>query len=514
MLRELFDSVVSQQPQTLALIEGETRICYADLMSRSGRLARYLVEELGLRCGNHIAVCLPSCWEVVAGFLAAAGIGAVWVTVHPQWRSREIAWLAGRVPLRTLITNSLLQQTWRDAAVLPPGVVLIDDPAIQDRLLASAAPLAPSPSMEDEVSVCFTTSGSTGRPRVAPRTQANLLAAARSAAAVLGVKSGTRILSAVPFHHAGGFENCMLVPLLFGATAVVLPSFTPAAAEAAVAQERVQLIMGSPFIYSMLLESNASRASFASVEAAISFGAPMAQDIARRLEERLGLRVRQLYGTTETGVIAIQPRDTPFQPGIAGHPVASAEVHILDERGECLGLGCNGEVAVAGPGVVTGYLNEPDLNQELFRDGFFRTGDLGRLDASGTLILCGRSKTVLNIGGIKVDPAEIEGVLLEMPEVRDCIVRGVPDTRQGEIAVATIGVRPGSTLSRQAVVAHCRRRLAEFKIPRRIEFVDAIAVEVTGKKPKAWGTEGDESHFKRNEDAPGDDAQRVRGKTG
>jgi long-chain acyl-CoA synthetase len=491
MLRELFDSVASRQPQTPALIEGETRLCYADLMSRSGRFARYLVEEVGLRRGDYIAVCLPNCWEVVAGFLAAAGIGAVWVPFHPQWRSREIAWLAGRVPLRALITKSVLEQAWRDAAVLPPAVVLIDDPEIQDRLLTSCAPLATSPSAEDEVLVCFTTSGSTGRPRVAPRTQANLLAAARSAATVLGVKPGTRILSAVPFHHVGGFDNCLLLPLLYGATAVVLPSFTPATAEAAVAQERIQLIMGSPFIYSMLLEINANHASFVSVETAISFGAPMAPEVARRSEERLGLRVRQLYGATEAGVIAIQSANTPFQPGIAGHPVASAEVRILDERGERLGLGCVGEVTVRGPGVVAGYLDEPDLNRELFRDGFFRTGDLGRLDASGSLILRGRSKMVLNIGGAKVDPAEIESVLLEMPEVRDCTVRGVRDARQGEIIAATIGVRPGCALSRNAVVAHCRRRLAEFKIPRQIEFVDAIAVEVSGKKPKVWGSEGD-----------------------
>jgi long-chain acyl-CoA synthetase len=489
MLRELFDSVASQQPQALALIEGETRVCYGELMARSGRFARYLVEEMGVRRGDNIAVCLPSCWQVVVGFLAAAGIGAVWVPFHPQWRSREIAWLAGKVPLRALITNSLLQQTWRDAAVLPPSVVLIDDPAIQDRLLASAAPLPASPSMEDEVSVCFTTSGSTGRPRAALATQTNLLASLQTNGTVLGVRPGMRSLSAVPFHHSGGFVF-MLLPLAFGATVVVLPSFTPAAAEAAAAQERVQLLMGSPFIYSMLLESNANRASFTSVETAISVGAPMAPDIARRSEEQLGLRVRQLYGASETGVIAIQSPDTPFQPGVVGPPVASAEVHILDERGERLGLDCSGEVAVRGPGVVHGYLNEPDLNRELFRDGFFRTGDLGRLDASGTLILCGRSKTVINLGGIKVDPAEIEGVLLEMPEVRACTVRGVRDMRQGEIAVATIEVRPDSTLSRQAVVVHCRRRLAEFKIPRRIEFVDTIPVDVTGKKPKAWEAEG------------------------
>jgi long-chain acyl-CoA synthetase len=414
-------------------------------------------------------------------------LGAIWVPFHPQWRSREIAWLVGRVPLRVLITNSLLVETWREAAVLPPGVVCIDDPAIQDALLAPAsAPLPASLSGADEASICFTTSGSTGRPRVVLRTQANLLAAARSTAAALRVEPAMPILSAVPFHHSGGSDNCMLLPLLVGATAVLPQSFTPAAAVAALARERVRLIMGSPSIYSMLVESAAAPASFATVEAAISFGAPLAPETARRLEERLGLRVRQLYGATETGVIAIQSPDTPFQPGVVGHPVASAEVHILDEHGQRLGPGCTGEVAVGGPGVVNGYLDEPVLNRELFRDGFFRTGDLGRLDEAGTLFLCGRSKTLINLGGTKVDPAEIEHVLLEMPAVRDCVVRGLRDPQQGEIVAAAIALRPGCELSRQAVVAHCRARMAEFKIPRRIEFVDALPADASGKKPQAW----------------------------
>ncbi len=454
-------------------------------MARSGRFARHLVEQHGLRPADYVAVCLSNRWEFAAGFFAVAGIGAVWVPFHPQWRSREIAWLAGRVPLRALVTTRAQLETWRDAAVLPPSVVLVDDPAFQDTLLASAAaPLAAAPSQEHEVSVCLTTSGSTGRPRVVLRTQANLLNAALGAAAVLGVQPGTRILGAVPFHCTGGFDNCLLVPLLSGATAVVLESFTPAATEAAVAGERVQLIMGSPFIYSMLLEASAARASFATVETAISFGAPMPPDTVRRAEQQLGLRVRQLYGATETGVSAIQAPDTPFLPGVVGRPIPTAEVHILDELGQRLGPGCTGEVAVGGPGVVTGYLDQPELNRELFRDGFFRTGDLGRLDESGTLILCGRSKALINLGGAKVDPAEIEHVLLAMPAVRDCVVRGVHDPQQGEIVSVSIAVRPGFELSRQAVVAHCRERMAEFKIPRRIEFVDALPVDATGKKPQ------------------------------
>ncbi len=494
MLRELFESVVSRQPQTLALIDGPARISYAELLSRSGRFARYLVEQAGLRPGDPIAVCLPNCWEFVAGFFAASGIGAVWVPVHTEWRSRELAWLAGKLKLRALITNRRLEQAWRDAAVLPPAVVRIDDPAFQNALLSPSPPLTTFPSIQDEPGVCLSTSGSTGRPRVVHRTQSNLLASTRSTSSGLGLQPGTRILSAAPFYHLGGFGTSMLTPLLSGATAVVLRSFSPAAAEAAVAEERIQIMMGSPFMYSMLLESNASRASFASVETAISFGAPIAPQTVHRLEQRLGLRMRQIYGTTETGIVALQSPDTPFQPGLAGHPVASAVVHILDERGQRLGPGCVGEVAVRGPAVVTGYLDEPELNRELFRDAFFHTGDLGRLDESGALILCGRSKSIINLGGVKVDPAEIENVLLEIPAVRDCTVYGVSAARQGEIVAAAIALRPGCELSRQAVVAHCRLRLAEFKIPRRIEFVDAIPVDTTGKKPQPWAPAPDQSH--------------------
>jgi long-chain acyl-CoA synthetase len=488
MLRELFDSVARRQPEALALVDGEFGISYAELVSRSDRFARYLADVAGVRHGDRVAVCLPNCWEVAAGFLASSGMGAVWVPFHPGWCAREIAAFASALSLRALITNRECEQTWRDGEVLPPTVLLADDPALQDTLRGSTAALPPSPSPGDEPALCGTTSGSTGRPRIFLRTQANLLAAARSTATSLGIKPGWRMLSVVPFHHCGGFENCLLMPLVAGATAVVLPAFIPASVEAAVARHQIQLLMGSPFIYAMLLESNVNRASFASVEIAISFGAPMAKAVVHRCIDRLGIRIRQLYGTSETGVIAIEPPGAPGQTVPAGRPVDSMEVHIVDEQGRLVEPGSIGYVAVRGPGVIAGYLDQPDSDRESFQQGFFRSGDLGRMDASGELILCGRSNSILNLGGIKVAPAEIEDVLLEMPEVRDCVVRGVPDERQGEIPAAIIAVRSGCELSRRDIVAHCRRRLAEFKIPRRIELVDSIPVEVTGKRPVAWST--------------------------
>jgi acyl-CoA synthetase (AMP-forming)/AMP-acid ligase II len=492
MLREQFDSVARRRNHALALIDGGARISYAELASRAGRFALHLVEEAELRPGDRVAVCLPNRWEVVAGFLAVSGIGAVWVPFHPEWRGREIAWLAGTLPPRLLITSGSLLQPWRESGACPRRVVLVDDPAVQGMLCASPGTPAPALSTAHEPAVCFPTSGSTARPRIVPRTQANLDAAVRAACGALPVRAGMRVLSVIPFHHSGGFDNCLLVPLLCGGTAVLLPSFTPASVETVVADEQIQVMMGSPFLYRMLLESGARRESFASVETAASFGAPMPPDLARSCLDQLGLRVRQLYGASETGVIAIESPDAPIQPGVVGRAVGLMEIRILDEQGHSVAPGCVGDIAVRGPGVMTGYVDQPGSAAALFVDGFLKTGDLGALDASGRLTIRGRSSAVINLGGIKVAPAEIEEVLLEMPEVRDCVVRGIRDERQGEIITATLAVRPGRTLSRRAVVAHCRRRLAEFKIPRRINLVGSLPVETSGKRPRAW-TDGPET---------------------
>ena len=334
MLRELFDSVARRQPEALALVDGELGISYAELVSRSDRFARYLADVVGVRHGDRVAVCLPNCWEVAAGFLASSGMGAVWVPFHPGWRAREIAAFASALSLRALITNRECEQTWRDGEVLPPSVVLADDPALQDTLRGSAAALPPSPSPGDEPALCGTTSGSTGRPRIFLRTQANLLAAARSTATALGIKPGWRMLSVVPFHHCGGFENCLLMPLVAGATAVVLPAFIPASVEAAVARHQIQLLMGSPFIYAMLLESNVNRASFASVEIAISFGAPMAKAVGAPPHRPAGDSYpTALWHVGNGGDRDRAPRRARPDSSRRTSPVDLMEDHIVDEQG-------------------------------------------------------------------------------------------------------------------------------------------------------------------------------------
>jgi acyl-CoA synthetase (AMP-forming)/AMP-acid ligase II len=494
MLGALFDRIAAEAPDACALADGPARISFGELRARAERMAFRLVRDAGIGPGDRIAVALPNGWQCVAGFLAAAGLGAVWTPLHPEWRARERAWYLAQVTPRLLLTRrDRLPERASDEPPLP-AVMCVDDPAL-DTALCQSDDRQPARAQSPAAPVvCFPTSGSTGRPRIAVRTHGNVAAAARAAASALGVRAGVRELAVMPFHHSGGFDNCMVLPLLSGMMAVLQPAFDPARLTAAVAAERVQVLMGSPFIYAMLVESGAPRAAFASVATAISFGAPMPAELVARCARELGLEVRQLYGATETGVIAVQAAHTAFEPGLVGHPVRSVEVALLDEDGTRLEAGRIGMVAVRGPGVIAGYEDRAPEDRERFLDGWFRTGDLGRIEAAGAhagaLILAGRTKAMINIAGTKVDPVEIEHVIGELPEVRECAVTGVGDATQGEIIEAVIVLREGRELARRAVIAHCRQRLAEYKLPRRILFRDSLGTDASGKRRAKWSAGG------------------------
>jgi long-chain acyl-CoA synthetase len=413
-------------------------------------------------------------------------MGAIWAPFNPEWRAREITRYASRVNPRVLVTRSDLLPLWRDSECPPPKVILIDDADMSKSLLESNDLLPPLPQPADAPCLFLPTSGSTDRPRIVMRTVRNLLAAAQSSAEVLGLRPGMREICVMPFHHSGGFSTCLLLPLLTGMTSILRASFNPADFAGAVADEKVQVLMGSPFVYTMLLESRTPRDAFDSVEIALSSGAPIAPRIVQRCADELGLVVRQHYGAAETGVIAIQAKATPFVSGLVGHPVPSALVKIVDEHGVQLPLGRTGTVAVCGPSVITCYHDQDVTDSALFHEGWFYTGDLGYIDPSGVLLLAGRSKLMINVSGLKIDPVEIEHVVKELPAVLDCMVRGVRDDKETEIVEALIVLREGHALTRQAFIAHCRERLSEYKLPRRVTFCESLPVEITGKRRKTF----------------------------
>lgn len=259
----------------------------------------------------------------------------------------------------------------------------------------------------------------------------------------------------------------------------------PAVVAEAVQRHGVEIVNMAPILYSLLAEHGLDRAAFTSVKAYLSSGAPLPAALGQAWREALDLPIRQLYGSSETGTICIEESESAM-PGSVGRPVPTVEVRVLDGDGRPLAEGERGEIAVRGPAMMSGYVGEPELNETAFADGFFRMGDLGRIAASGELALDGRTKRWINSGGVKVDPVEVEQVIGRMPAVAQCKAGPGRGARDIEVIAARIVLRPGAAVSRAAVIAHCRQYLADYKIPRVIEFVESVPVDLAGKTPMEW----------------------------
>ena len=212
----------------------------------------------------------------------------------------------------------------------------------------------------------------------------------------------------------------------------------------------------------------------------VSAGARMPQTLALAWQERFGTRVRQLYGSTETSVISIDRSAQSPPPGTVGTPIDEVEIRILSD----------GEVAVRSPMVMSGYVADPEWNLRVFEDGFFRTGDRGCLDSDGRLRLLGRTRRVINMAGVKVDPAEIEQAVESLEGVVACYVDSANGYRDSELIRARIELREGVQMTRANVIAQFLRRLAEYKLPRVIEFVEALPVTLAGKVSSSWSAGG------------------------
>jgi long-chain acyl-CoA synthetase len=493
MIFERFRDVAREYQNRPAIIDEGQEITYGELLERTGAMRRWLQDTLSPKPGEIIAASLSNTWQFVASFFAVAELGGVLMPCNPQWRAPELRWFARRLGFRGVITEPQFRAEWDCVAdVMPQQSVLTVNQAASGREMGDAwCPL--QARTEDDPAVYLPTSGSTGVPRLVPRTHRNLEAGARNVARALGTGSGCRFMSVIPFFHANGFHNCMLMPLISGATLVLMKQFSAAACAELVHRERVEVFIGSPFLFTLLADSAADPRLLSTLRLCFSAGARMPAAVHERWRNHFGIRVRQWYGMSETSAISIDLTGEEPLPGagtFVGAPIPGVEVRSLAPDGRDLGLDAVGELSVRSEAVMPGYVGEPQLNQRAFHNGFFRTGDLGYRDSSGNLCLTGRIGRVINMAGVKIDPAEIERALEALSGVSVCHVDGVSNGRDGEVIRARIVVRQGHQIARRDVLEQCRQRLAEYKLPRIIEFVESLSTTITGKIPMEWNADG------------------------
>jgi long-chain acyl-CoA synthetase len=477
MLYQLLAETAAHHAARTALDTGERTLDYGELLAGVDRFAGFLASrQLGR--GDSLAMLLPNGPEFVIAVFAAARIGAVVVPMNAAYKSPEIEYYLNDSQACALLTTPVLAAEHAPLlerfAARGGQVVTRFDGAGADAPAAARAP-------EEGAFLRQYSSGSTGTPKPVVRTQRQVLAESASHTRTARIGPEDRILVAVPLFHAHGFCNCMMAAVCNGASMIVLDGFAPRRAWAALVEKRVTVFPGVPFLYSILADSPGVPAGeLPSLRLAYTAGAALPKATFDAFAAKFNVPVRQLYGSTETGAVAMNTGSTDGERWASiGRPLSGIEIRIVDEEDREVGPGETGELLVKSPAATTGYPGRPEETRRAFQDGWYRTGDVGRRDAEGDIYLVARKRPFINAGGNKVDPGEVEALLEQHPRVRECAVVGIRGQYNQEIVKAVIVAEEG--LTQEALLAWCRGRISDWKLPRKIEFRAELPKSPLGK---------------------------------
>jgi acyl-CoA synthetase (AMP-forming)/AMP-acid ligase II len=477
-----------------AVADGPTRLSWHDLLAAAETVARALIAE-GLEPGDRVALCAPNTHHWVVAVLGAQYAGCVAVPVNTRFTGPEMAEILTRSRARALFVAGTFLGVDRIARLRAEnaldGVTVIringegDRPsddviewasldAIADRVPVEAARARADAVTPDQLSDILFTSGTTGRSKGAMTAHRQAIGVAAAWVECGEVTSADRYLIVNPFFHSFGYKAGILAALLSGATIVPQAVFDLDRTLELVERERITVLPGPPTIYQTMLDRPGARPS--TLRLAVTGAAPVPVVLVERMRSELSFQtVLTAYGLTEAVVVTMcRPGDAPeIVSRTSGRAVAGFEVRIAQDTNEIL---------VRGPNVMLGYLDDPEATaRAVDGEGWLHTGDIGVLDADGYLTITDRLKDMYVCGGFNVYPVEVEQVLARLPGVSECAVVGVPDQRLGEVGRAHIILTPGAHLSTEDVFAHCRERLANYKIPRSVEFRTDLPRNATGK---------------------------------
>jgi long-chain acyl-CoA synthetase len=454
-------------------------LSYAELDRQASRVAAQLLDR-GLGCGDRVAICTVNGLDFVAAWFGTVYAGCTTLPIAASSTAHEIAFRLEHASCKALLSDAgrlPVARASKARAGTPTEILLIED--LRDRFEGEAAPCAVT---QDALAMLLYTSGTTGAAKAVCISHRSL--AAHSKALVeetLCLGEDDRILGTLPLAHSYGIRTTLLVPFYAGASTVFVPKFSPTRTLELCTVHRVTWIPGVPTMF-VAWANERSLPAPPALRWCMSAGAPLAEDVRLRAEDRLGAPVRQAYGLTEANLTAINAPPDEAVAGSSGKPVAGVELRIGNERGAEVPRGEHGEVLVRGQNLMSGYLDDKLATAHAMRGGWLHTGDLGFVDAKGRLSITDRSKDLILRGGASIYPSEIEAVLADHGAVQDAVVVGREDEYYGEEVVAVIVARAEVTVAE--LDAWARERLAPYKLPRRYAFVKELPRGAGGKTSK------------------------------
>ncbi len=462
-------------------------LSYAALRDLCARTVGIL-NRLGIGRGDRVAIVLPNGPEMAAAFLAI-GSGATTAPLNPAYRAEEFTFYLTDLRAKALVVLQGMASDAREVAarLSIPVLELVPGEAAGDFTLDGGVPgNAAKPGMawpEDEALVLHT-SGTTARPKIVPLSQANICASARNIARTLELGPDDACLNIMPLFHIHGLMAAVLSSMAAGASVVCTPGFDALRFYRWLDDERPSWYTAVPTMHQAILaraERNADTIARARLRFLRSSSSSMPGPVMRQLEDVFSAPLVEAYGMTEAShQMCSNPLAGPRKPGSVGM-AAGPEVAVMSDDGTLLPPGEIGEVVIRGPNVTAGYEANAEANAKAFTDGWFRTGDQGAFDADGFLSLTGRLKELINRGGEKVSPLEVDGVLSGHPAVAQALCFAIPHPKLGEEVGAAVVLRDGMACGERELRDFAAQHLADFKVPRKVVFLAEIPKGATGK---------------------------------
>lgn len=462
-----------------AIICDDQVVTYAQLVKKIEACIGLIQKADGE--GNAIVILFPNSIEFIVAVFATFAVNGIVVALNPGFKETEIKqYLESSQPKIVFSADSTVGQMNLKASF--NGVIYNES----DLQAAEAMPCSSHYHIDilaDKPALYMFSSGSTGKSKRVTRSQRQILNEYRGMANTIGLSASDRILCTVPLYHAHGFCNAMLAALLSGGQFILLVSeFNARRTVQALENYRITIYPAVPFMYKMINSTRFNQApDLSSLRLLVSAGAPLTQAIADDFYQKFAKAISQLYGSTETGAITINAAQPLSKPLSVGLPVSGVSVTIRDESGNLLPAGQEGEIWISSPAMTACYDGLSELSQECFVDDWFFAGDLGHLDDQGFLYITGRKKLLFIVAGNKVDPLEVEEVLRGCDKVQDIVVVGVNHPDYGQMIKAFVVPTEGSDCTESDIVNYAKAELAEYKIPKRVEFISEIPRSPLGK---------------------------------
>jgi len=474
-------------PNKEAVVFKGAKTSFLDLYHQVSLVSSALKSRFDIQRGDRVALFLPNIPEFVLSYFAVEKLGGIAVSLNVMLKRDEVAFILKDSGSKVLITATPMLDQVPEAIPNLEGVVCVGEPhgpgvVPYNELLTKPSDPVPKVSLEgDEGAAILYTSGTTGKPKGVILTQSNLISNVYATNHHTKMCPDDRLICYLPLFHCFGQNFIMNASVNTGATLILHERFNPDEILSSVESNRVTIFFGVPTVYLHFLGLPNIEKRLASVRYYFTAAAPMPVEVAHRWQKRFGQDIYEGYGLTETSPFAAYNHDFFYQKGSIGTPIENVEMKIVDEGGNDLKPGEVGEIAIKGPNVMKGYYRQPEETAKVIKNGWFLSGDIGRMDEQGYFYLVDRAKDMINLSGFKVWPREVEEVLQEHPTVREVAVVGVADPTSGEAVKAFVVLKEKASVTGDELIDFCRNRIAVYKAPRAIEFVDSLPKNPAGK---------------------------------